>query len=78
MSDIEELAHLLDMPGGDLDWGAAVDGEPFCFLEYEQTGELTAAAAAAFETVALGALPGGQQEQQQAQESTASRTRPRL
>jgi hypothetical protein len=83
MSDIEELAHLLDLPSGDLDWG--VDGgEPFCFLEYEQSGEMSAVAAAALEAgAALGGLPGGEDEQQPQQQQgegaeASSRTRPRL
>jgi len=75
MSDIEELAHLLDLPNGELDWG--VDGgEPFCFLEYEQSGEMSAVAAAALEAgAALGAL---EQQQQEGQAEAPSRTRPRL
>lgn len=73
MSDIEELARLLDMPGDDLDWGAA-DGEPFCFLEYEQTGEMSAGAASALEAGAALELTLGQQQQAPA----APTTRPRL
>ena len=69
MSDIEELAQLLDMPGGDLDWGAA-DGEPFCFLEYEQTGDMTAGAASALEAGAALELALGEQ--------SPARMRPRL
>ncbi len=38
MSDIEELAQLLDNPG-ELDWG-----ESFCFLEYDH-GQAAHAAA---------------------------------
>ena len=73
MSDIEELARLLDMPGDDLDWGG--DGEPFCFLEYEQTGEMSAGAASALEAGAALELTLGQQQQSPAPAPT---TRPRL
>lgn len=70
MSDIEELAHLLDMPGGDLDWGSAVEGEPFCFLEYEQAtgGDMAPAAA----------QPGAAVQGEEQERQPSSRLRPRL
>lgn len=71
MSDIEELAQLLDMPGGDLDWGA-VEGEPFCFLEYERTGEMPPEQAAA-----MSASPApAEGEQQECPPSRSLRPRP--